>query len=162
MSFLNPWIALALAIALAASAAGGYKMGYDSAENWWDAKWSKDLLDRSEAKAKAEAEARVKEQAATEAQAAERKRYEDRILVSDAALAGALAELRDAVRLRDRAPAASAPAECSGYDADPAMLSSDDAEILFRLAARADRVVEQLTSAQQHITILREATGQVD
>jgi len=162
MSFLNPWVALGLAIALAASAAGGYKFGYDSAELWWDAKWSKDLLDRAEAKGIAEKEARAAEQAATAAQAAERKRYEARILVSDTALAAALVELRDADRLRDRAPAASAPAECSGYDADPAMLSGDDAEILFRLAARADRVVEQLASAQQHIAILRDATGQVD
>lgn len=162
MSLFSPWTWLVALVILGATAAASGWAGYDYADTKWLVKWNQDIADRAVATAKAEGEARAAEQTAVQQQAEERKRYEARILVSNAALADALSKLRDATKLLNRAPAASAPAECRDYDADPALLSSDDAEILFRLASRADRVVEQLTAAQREIAILRDATGQVN
>jgi len=156
---MNPWVLLAGLLIVAAAAGGGYYYGYDHAELWWVAEDSKRAAERAEAKAQAEREAREKEQAATAAQTKERERYEARILVSDKALAAALAQLRDAHRLRAREPAASAPAECERYEAPAGRLSMQDAEFLTREADRADRIVVQLDAAQREIVILRNAFG---
>lgn len=91
----------------------------------------------------------------------ERDDYEDHLKATHDQLDTALASLRDARSARAALrPTQDAPASCGAFQAPPAQLSPENAELALRLAAEADEVVEERNlCVNQYNKILKAFNG---